>query len=129
MNERSTGRQYRCVLSGPNLTADEQTECLTQLRQAANSADFVVASGSLPPGADRDARPGGRHAPGSAGGAGRFLDNGAVFDGDLAYADSRRCADAIAWEAVLSAVLSAPMSAADAATALITRGVRALTDL
>jgi len=40
-----------------------------------------------------------------------FLDNGAVFDGDLAYADSRRCADAIAWEAVLSAVLSAPMSA------------------
>ncbi len=70
VNERSTGRQYRCVLSGPNLTADEQTECLTQLRQAANSADFVVASGSLPPGADRDARPGGRHAPGS-GGAGR----------------------------------------------------------
>ena len=31
VNERSTGRQYRCVLSGPNLTADEQTECLTQL--------------------------------------------------------------------------------------------------
>jgi hypothetical protein len=34
-----------------------------------------------------------------------ILDNGGVFDGDLAYADSRRCADAIAWDAVLSAVL------------------------
>ncbi len=58
-----------------------------------------------------------------------ILDNGGVFDGDPAYADSRRCADAIAWDAVLSAVLSAPVSAADAATALITRGVRALTGL
>jgi sugar/nucleoside kinase (ribokinase family) len=30
VNERSTGRQYRFVLPGPNLTADEQTECLAQ---------------------------------------------------------------------------------------------------
>lgn len=54
VNERSTGRQYRFVLPGPNLTADEQTECLAQLRRAATSADFVVASGSLPPGVHPD---------------------------------------------------------------------------
>ena len=54
VNERSTGRQYRFVLPGPSLSADEQAQCLTQLRSAAESADFVVASGSLPPGVHPD---------------------------------------------------------------------------
>lgn len=50
VNERSTGKQYRFVLPGPTLTASEQAQCLDKLRLAAASAEFVVASGSLPPG-------------------------------------------------------------------------------
>jgi len=54
VNERSTERQYRFVLPGPELTLAEQTECLLQLRRAAASAAIVVASGSLPPGVPAD---------------------------------------------------------------------------
>ncbi|HME47344.1 1-phosphofructokinase family hexose kinase [Mycobacterium sp.] len=50
VNERSTGRQYRFVLPGPTLDPDEQAACLAELAAAAVSADYVVASGSLPPG-------------------------------------------------------------------------------
>jgi 6-phosphofructokinase 2 len=50
VNERSTGQQYRFVLPGPQVTLAEQAQCLDHLRQAAASAQFVVASGSLPPG-------------------------------------------------------------------------------
>jgi len=49
VNERSTDKQYRFVLPGPRLTFAEQAQCLDQLRQTAASAEFVVASGSLPP--------------------------------------------------------------------------------
>jgi 6-phosphofructokinase 2 len=54
VNENSTGQQYRFVLPGPRLTSAEQAQCLEQLRQAAKSARFVVASGSLPPGVPAD---------------------------------------------------------------------------
>ncbi|NTY63066.1 1-phosphofructokinase family hexose kinase [Mycolicibacterium sphagni] len=54
VDERSTGKQYRFVLPGPELTLAEQTECLLQLRTAAASAAIVVASGSLPPGVPPD---------------------------------------------------------------------------
>lgn len=54
VDERSTGKQYRFVLPGPELTLTEQTECLLQLRRAAASAAIVVASGSLPPGVPTD---------------------------------------------------------------------------
>ena len=54
VNESSTGQQYRFVLPGPRLTFTEQARCLDQLRMAAESAKFVVASGSLPPGVSRD---------------------------------------------------------------------------
>ncbi|CAN5660621.1 1-phosphofructokinase family hexose kinase [soil metagenome] len=54
VNELSTGRQYRFVLPGPTLSADEQSGCLTQLSSAADGAGFVVASGSLPPGVSPD---------------------------------------------------------------------------
>ncbi|WP_286141796.1 1-phosphofructokinase family hexose kinase [Mycobacterium sp. M26] len=54
VNERSTDKQYRFVLPGPELTLAEQTECLLQLRRAAASAAIVVASGSLPPGVPPD---------------------------------------------------------------------------
>ncbi|HEY2502988.1 MAG TPA: 1-phosphofructokinase family hexose kinase [Mycobacterium sp.] len=54
VNEISTGQQYRFVLPGPRLTFTEQARCLDQLRIAAESAEFVVASGSLPPGVPAD---------------------------------------------------------------------------
>ncbi|CAN5852019.1 1-phosphofructokinase family hexose kinase [soil metagenome] len=54
VDETSTGRQYRFVLRGPTLTSGEQSQCLDRLRKAAESAEFVVASGSLPPGVPPD---------------------------------------------------------------------------
>ncbi|QLL05672.1 1-phosphofructokinase family hexose kinase [Mycobacterium vicinigordonae] len=54
VNETSTGRQYRFVLPGPLLSDREQARCLQELRMAARSAQFVVASGSLPPGVPDD---------------------------------------------------------------------------
>ncbi len=54
VNETSTGQQYRFVLPGPQLTIPEQEQCLDHLRAAAESAEFVVASGSLPPGVAAD---------------------------------------------------------------------------
>lgn len=54
IDELSTGRQYRFVLPGPELTLSEQTDCLLQLRRAAASAAIVVASGTLPPGVPED---------------------------------------------------------------------------
>ena len=49
VNENTSGQQYRFVLPGPPLTLTEQTRCIDQLRIEAGSAEFVVASGSLPP--------------------------------------------------------------------------------
>jgi 6-phosphofructokinase 2 len=54
VNEACSGHQYRFVLPGPRLTFAEQAQCLDELRVAVRSAEFVVASGSLPPGAPAD---------------------------------------------------------------------------
>lgn len=54
VNEESTGQQYRFVLPGPRLCFAERVQCLDELRMAAESAQFVVASGSLPPGVPGD---------------------------------------------------------------------------
>jgi len=54
VNECATGRQYRFVLPGPALTPEEQIRCLDVLKDAAGSAGYVVASGSLPPGVRPD---------------------------------------------------------------------------
>lgn len=54
VDEASTDRQYRFVLPGPRISYAEQQHCLTALRPLAASADFVVASGSLPPGVPPD---------------------------------------------------------------------------
>lgn len=51
IDEESTGEQYRFVLPGPDLSSAEYARCLDELRAAATSAQFVVASGSLPPAA------------------------------------------------------------------------------
>ncbi|WP_375481459.1 1-phosphofructokinase family hexose kinase [uncultured Mycobacterium sp.] len=50
VNEACSGQQYRFILPGPRLSFAEQAQCLDELRIAARSAEFVVASGSLPPG-------------------------------------------------------------------------------
>jgi 6-phosphofructokinase 2 len=54
VDETTTGLQYRFVLPGPSLTFAELQQCLVELRHLAKSAKFVVASGSLPPGAPSD---------------------------------------------------------------------------
>ena len=54
VNERRTERQFRFVLPGPVLSASEQTACLDELGEVAAAADFVVASGSLPPAVSPD---------------------------------------------------------------------------
>jgi 6-phosphofructokinase 2 len=52
VTESSTGSQYRFVLPGEPLRESEWRECLEAL--AARTPDFVVASGSLPPGVPDD---------------------------------------------------------------------------
>ena len=54
IDEQCSGQQYRFVLPGPRLSFVEQARCLDELRDAAQSAEFVVASGSLPPGVPAD---------------------------------------------------------------------------
>ncbi|MCV7282614.1 1-phosphofructokinase family hexose kinase [Mycolicibacterium flavescens] len=54
VHERATGEQYRFVLPGPHLTIAERNRCLEELRLAAQSVEFVVASGSLPPSVPAD---------------------------------------------------------------------------
>lgn len=54
VNEACSGQQYRFVLPGPRLNFSERARCLGKLRLAASSAQFVVASGSLPPGVPAD---------------------------------------------------------------------------
>ncbi|QNG49356.1 1-phosphofructokinase family hexose kinase (plasmid) [Sphingobium sp. WTD-1] len=50
--ERETGKEYRFVPQGPSFTSAEWQACLEQLAQA--KGDFLVASGSLPPGVPED---------------------------------------------------------------------------
>jgi 6-phosphofructokinase 2 len=52
--EESTGQQYRFGMPGAKLTPDEVELCLRTLRELDPSPDFLVLSGSLPPGAPDD---------------------------------------------------------------------------
>lgn len=52
--EESTGRQYRFVLPGAPLSEAEADACLARLASADPAPDFLVASGSLPPGLPED---------------------------------------------------------------------------
>ncbi|HEV7185643.1 MAG TPA: 1-phosphofructokinase family hexose kinase [Leifsonia sp.] len=54
VDEKSSGRQYRFVLEGPELNEDEWRGCLDFVAQAVSPGGFVVASGSLPPGVPDD---------------------------------------------------------------------------
>ena len=48
--DRSSNRQYRFVMPGPELSPDEVARCLEALNLGEARQEFVVASGSLPPG-------------------------------------------------------------------------------
>ena len=48
--ERCSGRQYRFVMPGPELSPDDVARCLEALNLGQTHPEFVVASGSLPPG-------------------------------------------------------------------------------
>ena len=52
--ERSSARQYRFVMPGPVLSQAELAHCLDSLDLDHAKPEFVVASGSLPPGAAPD---------------------------------------------------------------------------
>ena len=52
--ETSTGLQFRFVLPGPHLTEHEWSACLAMLGQLQRGTQFVVGSGSLPPGVPDD---------------------------------------------------------------------------
>jgi 6-phosphofructokinase 2 len=52
--ETASGRQYRFVLPGPPLAEAEWCACLDTLGSVAPRSEFVVASGSLPPGVPDD---------------------------------------------------------------------------
>ncbi|MGO8800272.1 MAG: 1-phosphofructokinase family hexose kinase [Roseiarcus sp.] len=52
--ETVTGDQFRFVLSGPQLSEAEWRRCLEEFEAFGDWPDFVVASGSLPPGVPED---------------------------------------------------------------------------
>jgi len=52
VDEAKTRSQYRFVLPGPELSAAEQARLLDALAAVPGPPDYVVASGSLPPGCD-----------------------------------------------------------------------------
>jgi 6-phosphofructokinase 2 len=48
--ESTSGQQYRFVMPGPDVTAEEWNTCLERIARIKPMPEFVVASGSLPPG-------------------------------------------------------------------------------
>jgi 6-phosphofructokinase 2 len=54
VDDRQSKQQFRFVLPGPELRKHEQNACLRMLADTASRAQFVVASGSLPPGVPTD---------------------------------------------------------------------------
>jgi 6-phosphofructokinase 2 len=54
VREEATGRQYRFVFPGPTLREEEWRQCLESLRESQPAPEFIVASGSLPPGVPAD---------------------------------------------------------------------------
>lgn len=52
--ESATGQQYRFGMPGPDLTAKEWQACLEQIFAGGARPDYLVASGSLPPGVPQD---------------------------------------------------------------------------
>ena len=55
VHEEATGRHFRFVLEGPVITAEEWAAILGAARRALRPGDWLVSSGSMPPGAPEDA--------------------------------------------------------------------------
>jgi 6-phosphofructokinase 2 len=53
--EQSSAKEYRFVFPGPTLSADDWRACFSQLQGLKDAFEFIVLSGSLPPGAPDDA--------------------------------------------------------------------------
>jgi 6-phosphofructokinase 2 len=54
VDESDTGKQFRFVLQGPELSEPEWKACLAAVAQTVVHAGYLVASGSLPPGVPED---------------------------------------------------------------------------
>jgi len=54
VDETGTGKQFRFVLQGPELSEPEWRACLALVAEAMPAGGYVVASGSLPPGVPDD---------------------------------------------------------------------------
>jgi 6-phosphofructokinase 2 len=54
VEELETGKQYRFILPGPEISEQDQGRCLDELTLALPQAEYVVASGSLPLGVPED---------------------------------------------------------------------------
>jgi 6-phosphofructokinase 2 len=54
VTELATGRQFRFVMAGPTLSAEEQKQCLDAIAALRPAPRYLVASGSLPPGVPKD---------------------------------------------------------------------------
>ncbi len=54
VEERQTGKQYRFILPGPEISERDQERCLDQLSVLAAQGSYIVASGSLPLGVSDD---------------------------------------------------------------------------
>jgi 6-phosphofructokinase 2 len=52
--EESSGQQYRFGMPGPELEEDEWKRCLSEIASLEPAPEFIVASGSLPPGVPED---------------------------------------------------------------------------
>ena len=50
IEELTSGKQFRFILPGPELSPADLERCLDELSAAAEGAKYIVASGSLPPG-------------------------------------------------------------------------------
>lgn len=54
VTETSSGREYRFILPGPDLGVDEWQHCLRTIESMSPKPEYVVASGTLPPGVPVD---------------------------------------------------------------------------
>ena len=54
VHERRTGAEFRFVMPGPHLSEAEWMACFNHLEQLPHFSDWLVASGSLPPGVPLD---------------------------------------------------------------------------
>jgi 6-phosphofructokinase 2 len=54
VQEESTGQQYRFGMPGPDFAEEEWQRCISELSNIKPKPDYIVASGSLPPGVPPD---------------------------------------------------------------------------